>query len=132
MEKINMIKIIIGSIFTGIAYFLGGWDIAIQTLLICMIVDYITGICNAFYEKKLNSNIGIKGIIKKIGYLLIIGITVLLDRLIGDTGAIRTTVIYIFVANEMLSIIENWAGMGLPIPAVLLDKLEQLKQEKEK
>lgn len=132
MEKLNYIKVIMGGALTGIIYFLGGWDIALQTLIIAMLIDYITGVCKAGYEKKLNSKIGAKGIIKKVGYLLIVAVSVLADRLMGDTGAIRTTIIYIFSANELLSIIENWATMGLPIPKILIDKLEQLKGTEEK
>lgn len=130
MDKLNIIKILLGSILSGATYLIGGWDLAIQTLLVCITIDYITGLCKAYMNKTLNSQIGIKGIIKKVGYLCIVAVTVMLDRIIGDTGAIRTTVIYIFVANEMLSIIENWAAMGLPIPKILLEKLEQLKGDK--
>lgn len=97
-----------------------------------MILDYITGVCKAGYENKLNSKIGLKGIIKKIGYLIVVAVSVLIDEIIGNTGAIRTAIIYIFVSNELLSIIENWAGMGLPIPAFLVEKLEQLKNKEEK
>ena len=126
----NLIKVVLGSAITGITYFLGGWDIALQTLIAAIVIDYITGVCKAFYEGKLNSKIGLKGIIKKIGYLLIVAVSVLVDSIVGDTGVIRTAVIYIFVANELLSVIENWAGMGLPCPKVLIEKLEQLKNEK--
>ncbi len=132
MEKLNYIKILLGGALTGIIYFLGGWDIALQTLLIAMLIDYITGFCKAGYEKKLNSKIGAKGIIKKVGYLLIVAVAVLVDRTMGDTGAVRTTIIYIFTANELLSIVENWATMGLPIPKKLIEKLEQLKGKEEK
>ncbi len=131
MEKVNYMKIVIGGTLTGIIYFLGGWDIALQTLMIAMLIDYITGFCKAGYEGKLNSKIGAKGIIKKVGYLLIVAVAVLIDRLMGDTGAVRTTIIYIFSANELLSIVENWAMMKLPIPKILINKLEQLKENEE-
>ena len=110
-------------------YHLGGWDIALQTLLIIIVLDYITGICKAIHNKKLNSEIGLKGIVKKVGYLIIVAVAVILDRIAGNTGAIRTLVIYFFVANEGISILENWGGMGLPLPKKLTETLEQLKND---
>ena len=80
-------------------------------------------------NKRLNSIIGAKGIIKKVGYLIIIALSFLLDGIVGDTGAIRNLVVYFFVANEGISIIENWGAMGLPLPAKILEVLEQLKHE---
>ena len=74
---------------------------------------------------------GLKGIIKKVGYIIIVAVSTLADSIVGDTGVIRTAVIYIFVANELLSVLENWAAMGLPCPKMLLDKLEQLKNKNE-
>lgn len=127
----NLINFITGTLATTLVYFLGGWDIAIQSLLVFIVIDYVTGICKAIYNKKLNSSVGAKGIIKKVGYLLIVAISVILDKIAGNTGAIRTLVIYFFVANEGLSIIENWGGMGLPLPKKLTETLEQLKQKEE-
>lgn len=127
----NLINFITGALATTLVYFLGGWDIAIQSLLVFIVIDYATGICKAIYNKKLNSSVGAKGIIKKVGYLLIVAISVILDKIAGNTGAIRTLVIYFFVANEGLSIIENWGGMGLPLPKKLTETLEQLKQKEE-
>lgn len=127
----NLINFITGTLATTLVYFLGGWDIAIQSLLVFIVIDYATGICKAIYNKKLNSSVGAKGIIKKVGYLLIVAISVILDKIAGNTGAIRTLVIYFFVANEGLSIIENWGGMGLPLPKKLTKTLEQLKQKEE-
>lgn len=125
----SLINFVTGTLLTGIAYFLGGWDMALQTLLIVMLLDYITGICKAIYKKKVNSSIGLKGIIKKIGYLVIVAVAVILDHITGETGAIRTLVIYFFVANEGISIIENWGAMGLPLPQKIIDLLEQLKND---
>ena len=125
----TLINFITGTLATTLVYFLGGWDIALQTLLIVIALDYITGICKAIYKKKINSAIGLKGIIKKIGYLIIVAIAVILDHITGETGAIRTLVIYFFVANEGISIIENWGAMGLPLPKKIIDLLEQLKND---
>lgn len=117
----------LATLLTGIAYFLGGWDTALQTLILVMSLDYITGVCKAIKKKKLNSKTGIWGIIKKLGYLIIVMLSVVMDKIAGDTGAIRTMVIYFFVANDGISILENWGDMGLPLPQKIFDVLEQLK-----
>lgn len=102
---------------------------ALKTLLILMVLDYITGICKSIVNKKVNSIIGLKGIIKKVGYLILVALSFLLDGVVGDTGAIRNLVVYFFVANEGISILENWGAMGLPLPSKILEVLEQLKKE---
>lgn len=125
----NLINFVTGTLATTLVYLLGGWDIALQILITVIVLDYITGICKAIYNKKMNSKAGTKGIIKKIGYLIVVAVAVELDRITGNTGAIRTLVIYFFVANEGISILENWGGMGLPLPQKLTDTLEQLKND---
>lgn len=125
----NIVNFITGTLATMILYYLGGWDVALQILTLIVILDYVTGVCKAIYNKKLNSEVGLKGIVKKLGYFIVVAVAVILDRVMGDTGAIRTLVIYFFVANEGLSIIENWGGMGLPLPQRLTDLLEQLKND---
>lgn len=125
----NTICAIGGAIMTGAAYLFGGFDAALLTLGIVMALDYITGICKAIKQKKLNSKAGLLGILKKFGYLVIVALAVVIDRMAGDTGVVRTMVIYFFVANDGLSIIENWGAMGLPLPKKLFEVLEQLKNE---
>lgn len=113
---------------TGLLYLWGGFDVAIQCLLIAIVLDYISGIIKAFVLKNLSSSIGFKGILKKVGVLVVVALAVLIDRVTGESGAIRTLVIYYFVANEGLSIIENLAQAGLPIPKVIKDALKTLKK----
>lgn len=125
------INYISSTILTTIIYYLGGLDTAMKTLLILMLLDYITGLCKAIINKKLNSIIGAKGIIKKVGYLVIVALAFLLDKIIGDTGSIRNLVVYFFVANEGISIIENWGTIGLPLPKKIIEVLEQIKRESE-
>lgn len=125
----NFINFVTGTLATMLVYFLGGWDIALKILLTVVVIDYITGVLKAIYERDLNSTIGAKGIIKKVGYFMVVAVAVILDRITGETGAIRTLVIYFFVANEGISILENWGGMGLPLPQKLIDTLEQLKND---
>lgn len=125
----NVISFITGTLATTLVYFLGGWDIALQTLIIVVVLDYVTGVLKAIYNKKVNSTVGLKGIVKKLGYFIIVAVAVILDNITGGTGAIRTLVIYFFVANEGISIVENWGGMGLPLPQKVVDTLDQLKNQ---
>lgn len=121
----------ISIVLTSIIYLLGGLDIALKSLLIIIVIDYITGILSAIYNKKVNSKIGFKGILKKFSYLFIIALSVIIDFILGQSGTIRTLVIYFFVANDGISILENVAEMNIPLPKKLIDVLEQLKKRGE-
>ncbi|WP_186566504.1 phage holin family protein [Lawsonibacter celer] len=118
------------------AQVLGGWDTALQTLVIFMAVDYVTGILVAavFHRSgktergTLDSRAGFKGLCKKGAMLLTVLVAARLDVLLGGTYA-RTAVILFFVGNEGLSILENLGLMGAPLPQVLLSALEALKKE---
>jgi toxin secretion/phage lysis holin len=121
--------VILGGITTALVYLLGGFDIALQCLLIAIALDYISGIIKAFTTKTLSSRIGFNGIVKKLGILLLVMVGVLVDRVSGNTGAIRTLVIYYFVANEGLSIIENLSIAGIPIPSSLKNALKVIRKE---
>lgn len=127
----HLINDVISVILTTFVYLIGGFDIAIQSLLIVMVVDYLTGIASAIYNKELSSKTGFKGIIKKFCYLLVVALSVVIDNLTGQSGLIRTLVIYFFVANDGLSIIENMAEMGIKLPQKLIDALEQIKKKGE-
>ena len=109
-------------------YLLGGLDIALKSLLIVIVIDYVTGILSAIYNKQINSKVGFKGILKKFSYLLIIALSVIIDNILGQSGTVRTLVIYFFVANDGISILENVAEMNIPLPPKLLETLEQLKK----
>lgn len=119
----------ISVVLTTFVYLVGGIDIAMKSLLIVIAIDYVTGVISAIYNKKLNSTIGLKGILKKFSYFIIVSLSVILDRIVGDTGAIRTLVIYFFVANDGISIVENIGKMGVPLPKKLTEVLEQLKNK---
>lgn len=120
---------IIAGITTVGVYLLGGFDVAIQCLLIAIVIDYLSGMIKAFVTKTLSSQIGIRGILKKVAVLLVVMLAVLIDRVTGETGAIRTLVIYYFVTNEGLSITENLAQAGVPIPKIIKDALKALNKE---
>lgn len=130
MNKVQMVFNVVGSlILSSFSYFMGGIDKSLIMLITIIAIDYITGICKAIIKKEVNSIIGIKGIIKKFGYLMIVALAVLLDKIIGDTSGIRILVIYFFIANEGISILENWSEMGLPLPKKIFQVLEQLKEK---
>ena len=128
-----MLKIILNNIMSAILttfiYLLGGVDVALQCLLVMIILDYISGIASAIYNKNLDSKIGLKGILKKFMYLVIVCVSVIIDKIVGNTGVVRTLVIYFFVANDGLSIIENMGKMSIPLPKKLIDTLNQLKNK---
>ena len=124
MMKITLNNIM-SVILTSFIYLLGGVDVALQCLLVMIILDYISGIASAIYNKNLDSKIGLKGILKKFMYLVIVCVSVIIDKIVGNTGVVRTLVIYFFVANDGLSIIENMGKMGIPLPKKLIDTLNE-------
>ena len=127
MDKV--VDVIISELATVFIYLLGGWDVALICLVIAIVLDYISGLIKAYTNKQLSSKIGFKGILKKVGILLIVMLSVLVDRVTGNTGAIRTLVIYYFVANEGLSILENLGQAGIPIPKGIKKALKILKDQ---
>lgn len=115
-------------IATGFMWLVGGFDVAFKILAIIMLLDYITGVISAMYKKKVNSKIGFKGILKKSLYFIVIILATLLDNLLNQE-VIRYVVIYFFVANDGISIIENIAKCNVKLPKKLLEMLEQLKND---
>lgn len=129
---IEFIKALFCAIGGYIVWFLGGFDGVLIALSVFVIVDYLTGIVAAIIEKKLSSKIGAKGIAKKVLIFFLVGIATILDLyVLGGTSPIREVVIVFYIANEGISIIENSAKLGLPIPQKLIDVLEQLKSKGE-
>ena len=123
----NLISIIFSWTATALSFLFGGLDNALVILVVVIVIDYITGLLKAWVKGNIDSKVGRKGIVKKIGCLVYVVLAVCLDHLAGDTGAIRTLVIYFFVANEGISITENLGALGVPLPQILMEKLEQLK-----
>jgi toxin secretion/phage lysis holin len=128
----DIICSILAGIGTGLVYLWGGLDVAMQCLLIAIALDYVSGIIKAFVLKELSSTVGFRGILKKVGILVVVALAVLIDRVTGESGAIRTLVIYYFVANEGLSILENAGKAGLPIPHSIKEALQALKRQGDK
>lgn len=133
------IKLFLAAVGTGISTFVGGFDILMTALICFLIGDYITGVLAAIYKKSktgeggLNSSIGLQGIIKKVMQLFIVGMAALLDQVVGlSEPYIKTAVIYFLIANEGISILENAAAAGAPVPSFLTNILNQLKERGDK
>lgn len=110
-----------------LGWFLGGFDGFLYALVALMVADYITGVMCAIVEKKLSSEIGFKGIFKKVLIFILVGVGHLIDtNLIGDGSVLRTAIIFFYCSNEGVSLLENAGRLGLPIPEKLKDILVQL------
>ena len=130
---INYIKGVVISVGTGLTWFLGTWDMALKVLVCFMVLDYITGVLRAYVNKEVSSSVGLKGIARKAVIFVVLIVAVLLDRLL-NTGnwVFRTLICYFYIANESISLLENCAGLGLPIPDKLKEALSQLKEGEKK
>lgn len=131
-EVWNTIEVIIVAVGGGVGYFLGGYDGFLYALLAFVIIDYITGVMCAVVDHKLSSEIGFKGICKKVMIFALVGVGHLLDtNILGGGGVLRTAIIFFYLANEGVSLIENAAHLGLPIPKKLREALKQLHDRAE-
>lgn len=132
-ELVNTIQMIVAVLGGYIGYFLGGWDGFLYALVAFVVIDYITGLMVAVLEKRLSSAVGFRGIFKKVLIFSLVAVGHIIDsRLIQSEGVIRTAVIFFYLSNEGISILENTAKIGLPIPEKLKAVLEQLNQEESK
>lgn len=126
--KTNRIISGIVAVCGGIANYLwGGWDMALRTLLLFMLLDYILGVVCSAKEKCTNSEVAFRGILKKVAVLVVVAVGVSLDCAAGTDGLIRGLVLFFYVGIEGISILENAAKLGVPIPEKLKDALIQLK-----
>ena len=129
----NTIQLVFTAVGGWLGYFLGGCDGLVYTLLAFVVLDYVTGIMCAIVDKRLSSQIGFKGLFKKVLIFALIGVGHLLDvQVLGAVGVLRTAIIFFYLSNEGVSLIENAAHLGLPIPAKLKAVLEQLHDRAEK
>ncbi|EPI51561.1 MULTISPECIES: phage holin family protein [Gardnerella] len=116
-----------------LGYFLGGCDGLILALLLFVVTDYITGVMCAAIDKKLSSSVGFKGIFRKVLIFMLVGIANIIDfQVIKQGSVIRTAVIFFYLSNEGLSLTENAAHLGLPVPEKLKNVLEQLHDKNRK
>lgn len=126
-ELWNTVQIVFAALGGWLGYFLGGFDGLLYALIAFMMVDYITGVMCAVVDKTLSSAVGFKGICRKVLILALVGIAHILDtHVIGDGSVLRTAVIFFYISNEGVSLLENAAHLGLPIPEKMKEILVQL------
>ena len=123
----NTIQLVFAAIGGWLGYFLGGCDGLLIALVVFVVVDYITGVMCAIADHKLSSAVGFKGICRKVLIFLLVGIANILDvQVIGTGSVLRTAVIFFYISNEGVCLVENAAHLGLPVPDKLKNVLEQL------
>ena len=129
----NTIQLAFAAVGGFVGWFLGGCDGLLYTLLAFVVIDYITGVMCAIVEKTLSSAIGFKGICRKVLIFALVGIGHILDtHVIGSGSVMRTAILFFYISNEGVSLIENAVHIGLPVPQKLKDVLEQLHNRSEK
>ena len=127
------VQIAITALGGWLGYFLGGMDGLLIALLVFAVLDYITGIMCAIADKKLSSAVGFRGICRKVLIFALVGVGHILDtQVVGTGSALRSAVICWYLSNEGISILENAAHLGLPVPDKLRTVLEQLHDRKDK
>ena len=128
----NTIRIIFTAIGGWLGWFLGGCDGLLYALIAFVAIDYITGVMCAVIDHRLSSEVGFKGIFKKVLIFLLVGIANILDvQVIGTGSVLRTAVIFFYISNEGVSLLENAAYLGLPVPEKIKTVLEQLHNRSE-
>ena len=129
-ELINVGQFFITILGGFFGWLLGGLDGLAYALVLFVAVDYITGIMAGIVEKKISSEVGFKGIFRKVVIFILVSIAHIIDsKILGNGSAIRTAVIFFYISNEGISILENAARIGLPIPEKLMEVLHQLNRE---
>ena len=127
----NWVQLAFAAVGGFLGWFLGGYDGFLYALIAFVVIDYLTGVLCAIIDKKLSSEIGAKGIFKKVLIFVMVGVAHILDtQILGSTGedggVLRTAVIFFYLSNEGVSILENAGHIGLPIPEKLKEVLKQL------
>ena len=129
----NICQLVITGIGGWLGYFIGGCDGLLIALVIFAVADYITGVMCAISDKKLSSHVGFKGICRKVIIFMLVGVAHVIDVNVIATGSVlRTAVIFFYLSNEGVSLLENAGHLGLPIPEKLKIVLEQLHDRSEK
>ena len=128
----NVIQLVFAAIGGWLGWFLGGCDGLLFALIAFVAVDYITGVMCAIVDKNLSSAVGFKGICRKVLIFLLVGIAHILDvQVIGTGSVLRTAIIFFYLSNEGVSLLENAAHLGLPVPEKLKDVLQQIHDRAE-
>ena len=127
------IQMAIAAVGGWLGYFIGGVDGLMTALIVFVALDYLTGVMCAVVDKKLSSEVGFRGIFKKVLIFMLVGVANILDvNVVGTGSALRSAVICFYLSNEGVSMIENAAHLGLPIPEKLKDILAQLHGREDK
>ena len=128
----NAIQLVFAAVGGWLGWFLGGCDGLLYALIAFVVADYVTGVMCAIVDKKLSSEVGFKGIFKKVLIFLLVGVANILDaQVIGAGCVLRSAVIFFYISNEGVSLLENAGHLGLPIPVKLKNVLEQLHDRSE-
>ena len=128
----NAIQFVFAAVGGWLGYFLGGCDGLLYALLAFVVIDYITGVMCAINDKALSSEVGFRGICRKVLIFLLVGIANILDvNVIGTGSVLRTAVIFFYISNEGVSLLENASHLGLPVPQKIKEVLEQLHNRSE-
>ena len=128
----NICRVEITAVGAVLGYYLGGSDGLLYALILFMLADYLTGVMCAIADSKVSSSVGFRGICRKVIILVLVGIAHALDvHVITEGSILRTAVIFFYLSNEGISLLENAAHLGLPIPKKLKDVLEQLHNREE-
>ena len=128
----NGIQLVFAVIGGWLGWFLGECDGLMYALIAFVIADYVTGVMCAVSDKRLSSEVGFKGICRKVLIFVLVGMANILDMHVIGTGCVlRTAVLFFYISNEGVSVLENAGHLGLPVPARLLDVLEQLHEDAE-
>lgn len=129
-EIVNGLQVIVTVLGAFVGGLIGGLDSLVYALVLFVAVDYITGIMAGVVEKKISSEVGFKGIFRKVVIFILVSIAHIIDsKILGNGSAIRTAVIFFYISNEGISILENSGRIGLPIPQKFMDILHQLNKE---
>ena len=129
----NGIQFVFTMIGGWLGYFLGGCDGLLIALVMFVVMDYISGVMCAIADKNLSSEVGFKGICRKVIIFILVGIANILDvQVIGTGSVLRTAIIFFYISNEGVSLLENAAHLGLPVPEKLKVVLKQLHDKSDK
>lgn len=110
-----------------VGYIFGEWSVLLQILLAFVIIDYVSGLLASGVEGKLSSKVGFRGIVKKIMIFVLVAVGHLVDKAIGDGSMIQNAIIFFYLGNELLSILENAGRTGLPVPEQIKNAVDILK-----
>ena len=127
----NIIKTVFAALVTLLTYLFGGADMWLMALVTAVIIDYMSGIARAYILGELSSQIGFKGIVRKVMYFMVVAVAVIVDNITGANNMVRAAAIGFLIANEAISILENYAlATGKEVPPILVKILKELKEDK--